>query len=156
MEEAPYKETKTRDGYGLSDYVIMAIFVLVVMVVLIAFIAMSRFIAHESFPFIFLLFGLILAYARGSQMLKGEVDYRYLIIFALLLLLGAYLISLHNVNYAWWGAVILIVAFLADAGYAAYMKWSKKQEVNNMIFWGGLVSDVVLAILLLLAVIRDM
>ena len=98
-------------------------------------------------------------------MMQGALDWRFMAAFALVLVIGGYLISLHNVNHAWTGALVLIFAFVADAGYSAWMKWGgKKEDADNksenptesVCLFGGLACDVALIALLVYGISGDM
>jgi hypothetical protein len=141
---------------NIMNTLIISLIVIVVMILLITMISQSRFIDHFSIPSAFFIFGIGLALFRGAQLMKQQTDWRFMAIISLALLAGSYLISLHNVNYAWFGSIILIITFLADAGYGLYMKWSVKKAMDDIYLWGGLICDIVLAGLLVYALTGDM
>lgn len=147
---------KTAPREKLMTTLIMAIVVLVVMTLLVVWITQSRFIDHFSIPTMFFIFGIGLAVIRGAQMMKEECDYRFMVAVILLLVIGGYMINLHNVNHAWTGSLILILALVADAGYSAYVKWGYKKKMDDILLWGGFACDIALISLLIYGITGDM
>jgi hypothetical protein len=46
--------------------------------------------------------------------------------------IGSFLLTYSDVDVAWWGAIILLLAFIVDFVYVAYCAWSKKEsKVEN-------------------------
>ena len=139
----------------LLNVIMMAIVVLIVMIVLITWITQSRFFDHYSIPGAFFIFGIGLACFRGAQLMKQQTDWRFMVGLLAAFVVGGYMINLHNTNHAWSGALILTLAFVADAGYSAYMKWGSKKPMDEIPFWGGIVCDVVLIGLLIYGMTGD-
>lgn len=157
--------TSAKDA--LMTSIMMAIVVLIIMIALVLWMVSSRFIHHYSVSSLFVVFGIALACTRAAQMMKNETDWRFMAVLLVVMAIGSYLINLHNTSHAWTGALVLIFAFIADAGYSAWMQWGGKskdasgketpaKELDPTLLYGGLACDVAMIGLLIYGITGDM
>ncbi len=139
--------TSTSD---LAEYAvtmtIAAIIVAVIFTILTNWIMDANYIKTNSYPSFILLGGFLFAFSKSSMMIRGQVDYRYMAVFAAAVFVAGWLLTDTKVSTAKTGAVLLGLAFIADLIYLVVVKYSWKLDVNAMSWWVNVIGDGILAI----------
>jgi hypothetical protein len=146
------------DGSTMSFFMdpLFAIVCAAIIFTLIIFLGMAPFIQTHTLSLIVIAAGLALA--LGKAMLgtnpRVSVPLWYNLLFLVLLLVGGYIVNLSDGDHAWWGALLLTVLFAVDLGYTLYLKKKAGEAISTFSVGIVVVSDLILAILLIVAMVK--
>lgn len=130
----------------MMNTTMLAIIVAIVFVVLINWIMNCAFIQSYGYPILLLIGGLCFGLAKASLTIRWQADWRYTILFMVLLLIGGWFITDSNLKYEKGGSIFLGLLFIVDIIYLILCKYTWKMQIDMTSFVVNIIGDLLLMI----------